>query len=499
MQTSESFGSPNKNSASTPNNKILPNIPKTPGLLEFTELIDSFSFDTTSPPKPESNIAVPPEKSSRLSKERLTSAIRKNKERTEKIHTESSSNRKITIESTIRTGILRSGKYFKRRSNSFSGFPCLTEKSNPEVIIKTKMSVDICKINQLVCTGIPLLTGENGPNLQNEVNSFLKCCTHTIACLNPEEIKIFLQLLPIRFRDRATTLLEGEYKDFNELEALIRKKLIESKPYLTLVNELRLLRQIPGEPLSAFGERVNDLYRECCLKNNERHNGEAAQAIAADLEETAIYIFKIGIINPNHKFYLLQNEEKSLKTIIEKANKLEEAEHMMSLGTTYQVLPPHTHPFNLQQTTLNQNFLPVANQGNLQPSSKFNAQTHQQRPERRQQNNHFQVRCGFCNKPNHVYADCRMRRNTPYCTRCKVYGHTMQTCTNRGQNFQKPTTVQMHTVQQQPIQSRRSLEKCEFCQRNGHKIESCFAKKKWETQSRMQTKPIVSTAQSSEN
>jgi len=485
--------------------------PPTPGLQEFSETIDSFSFENTSPPQLAITKPNTPEKRPRFKQIKEIFSTKKHRTRIVGNEKPSGSTDKINSTSNIQPGFLRSGKLFKRRSNSFSEFthseptnkPEFSGPTHPTVETPLTMSVDICKINTLVCTGIPILSGESGPNLINEVNTFLKCCVHTIACLTSEETKTFLQLIPIRFRDRASVLLEGEYKDLKELETLVRTKLINTKPYQTLVNELRLLRQVPGESLVSFGNRVKNLYKECCTSNQERYVGEAAQAIEADLEETAIYTFKIGIINPNHKFFLLQSEEKQLPALLEKARKLEEAEQLMTLNppqlNLYQ--PTGSLPVNNPMNSFKPQAAPFHPSRNYSQPNQYqsNQQQPHKNPPRPQRNfNHYPLHCGFCNKPNHTYADCRTRKNTPFCVKCKVYGHHVSNCVNKTPSPPRAPPVQVHTLHNRNI-TQGGQTRCEFCQRLGHTLQACRTKKQWDLRTESKVSPQNQVRQQPEN
>ena len=185
---------------------------------------------------------------------------------------------------------------------------------------------DLAKINQIIYHSIPTLCADIGPNLSQEVNTFLKCCSHVNSSLTDEEKKLFLRLLPTRFRGRALAELEGvEYRNLDELKTTITEKFINTKPYFTLVNELRIARQVPGETLLSFANRVHQLLASCKEKAKTRHQ-TGAEAVEEDLEETAIFAFKSGILDPNHRLFLLTSNEKVFSALLIKVKQLEEAE-----------------------------------------------------------------------------------------------------------------------------------------------------------------------------
>lgn len=77
----------------------------------------------------------------------------------------------------------------------------------------------------------------------------------------------------------------------------------------------------------------------------------------------------------------------------------------------------------------------------------------------------FKVKCGFCGKLNHTYAECRQRKNTPYCETCTSYGHTIEVCPKS----------RVLAVQPTPKGS-----KCLWCGRLGHSEENCSFKRFYE-------------------
>lgn len=69
-------------------------------------------------------------------------------------------------------------------------------------------------------------------------------------------------------------------------------------------------------------------------------------------------------------------------------------------------------------------------------------------------------KCTFCALIGHTWTNCITRQNTPYCTKCGVYGHELGPLCEKSK----------------PAQQDRTINVCNHCQKRGHTEAECFEK-----------------------
>lgn len=395
---------------------------------------------------------------------------------------------------------LRGGReYWRPRGNSVpSSTPSETKNKVSlvqELSIKTntkepKNKIKMESVNSLIFNIVPIYNGENKTL---DISVFLKCCqvAHDSLETDPEKA-VFVKLLPTRLRGRALDLVqEKTFTNISDFTKFIKDNFSDNKTYFTLNNELRMSQQLVGETLTSYLNRVKVLLEKCKRKAREHFSG-MGNSLDAELNELAVNSFKLGILNPNHKFYLLQDPDTNLESITSKVQRLEQSEQYMFLNNIATPVTNSlitTHNPNIQQTTVNNTS--TFNRNSNDSHSSNSPSTTQLKPD-------TTVKCGFCSRLGHSYAECRTRKSTPYCSYCKVYGHNFKTCTHKSTNYNNSRRYedrnrnnnsdnnraynprrQVHTINTYQNNSIDTAE-CNFCLIKGHTEGNCLAKERWE-------------------
>lgn len=434
---------------------------------------------------------------------------------------------------------LRSGKTYLREFRQASNRENSTGKQSPsqQLILDNKkctlnnklsrnksktMALDYNKVNQLINLNIPVYSGENS-DINNDLEIFIKCCEKVYECLvGDQEIELFLRLIPTKLRGRAFSVLCGEtFQNFSELKNLLNDKFSENKPYRVLVDELRLIHQIPGETVSSFGSRIFRSYQVC--KKRAEGGPRNCEALLFDLEEVAINTFLGGLLDPNLRLYFLRDNETSLRRILDKAEKIEVREKQLYLQNYHPVLSSFSQQCNINSSQFNDNALSNFSGNNTSyfqpnfnsttfpnhpnqistaqpiktemPNISFSGQKHSfsdqplfslptgnnastnfQRPNVIKKEFVNKIQCNFCNRMGHSYSQCRTRKNSPFCSNCRVYGHTVQNCASA----RRSVSQQVHSFNKNHSQKSDTDKRCEFCKRANHKVQDCRAKQEWE-------------------
>lgn len=399
------------------------------------------------------------------------------------------------------TAELRYGRTYSRQRTE-SNQRCVELHSSPSIsdnnninnknknkYKKHKMEV----INQLLYNTIPLFSGENTPTINEDVSLLITCSKLAYESLsNAEEQALFLKLLPTRLRGRALELARGN--NFTTLEQFIKfikDNFADTKSYITLTNELRSVQQVPGESLLLYLNRVKRLLEQCKQKAKD-HFSKDTSAIEQELEELAVNSYKVGIFNPNLKYFLLQETETTLVSLTSKVRRLEETEQYM-LGSNFNHRTYPTNNYGNFSTNINSPS-PSFNQfhSNNLPSTSRNVNFNNARSNFVDYKKNNKLKCGFCSRLGHTYYECRTRKSTPFCTFCKSYGHNNTTCPNNSSVNNNRTTRNGVAVNK-TFRNYRQVnlagvdqidgelyEQCDFCLRKGHNANRCFAKESWE-------------------
>lgn len=391
------------------------------------------------------------------------------------------------------------GKY-DRSSNT----PKSTKgKADTKASKESKKMANITLVNNVLYNNVPVLIGEDSPRKQNEINEFISCARLGYETLAEAQDKaLFVKLLPTRLRGRALEVLQAGANDtLEDIFKTLKRNLTQDTPYITLNTQLRNVQQLPTETLMGYFNRVKSLIIAC--KNAaEQQYTNGGEGLRIEIEEVGLHCFKLGITNPNYKFYLLQDVENNLEALGNKIAKLEQTEKCMQQGTTNQQTINQS-PATLGIYTPNQRTNRSYNQTiREQPTSgqhwqqtqyqsrnynRYNGQHEMPRnyatnnkPQERQDKR--QIRCHFCGKMGHVIAECRTKQMTPFCTICKAYGHATQNCGPQRQRNQMNSNTNHDQRRRQVNHTTATIqaEQCNFCLDSEHTEDRCYLKERWE-------------------
>lgn len=227
------------------------------------------------------------------------------------------------------------------------------------------------------------------------------------------------------------------------------------------------------------------------------------EGLRTEIEEVGLHCFKLGITNPNYKFYLLQDVGNNLEALGNKIVRLEQTEKCMQQSTTNQqptnqlsAIPglhtPNQRTNRFYNQTIRDQPTPRQpwQQTQYQTGRNYNRYNEQQETPRNYPTNDNpqerqgkrQIRCHFCGKLGHVIAECRTKQMTPFCTICKAYGHSTQNCGTPRQRNQMNSSNNHDQRRRQVNHTTTTLqsEQCNFCLDSGHSENRCYLKERWE-------------------
>lgn len=326
---------------------------------------------------------------------------------------------------------------------------------------------------QLISNLIPIFNGDSTPNLVSDLQAFLNCCRQVKSCLGLDQEITFCQLILTKLRGNAYLAMQNcTFACYDEFEKLLRGHFLPRKTYIQVSNDLRQTRQYPTETLNSFLLRVKNLVAECKSAAQEQFPADA-KALITDSELAALYAIKSGVCNPIIKQFVIMSKETSV-------NKLCETLIRIELETNSLVQYPIGLPFQNSnnygmwpQTGMTQSFDQPFMQNNMHSNQNFIPNPP----------NNVQVKCNFCNKYNHTYQECRIRKNTPFCSICRAYGHDNTNCSknqNKPKQRYENTNFRPSVMPTNSTRKQTRETKCDFCLRVGHSISNCFTKKRWD-------------------
>lgn len=409
-----------------------------------------------------------------------------------------------------------------------------SEKTYREIKNLQKIMPDFIKVAKLTSQLIPLFSGGQGENLIIELQTFLGCCKRVIQGLTEEEKPIFIQVFPTRLRGDAYQLIAANQPEtFEDAEKLLNQTYLPRETYNELVNKLITTRQYPLEALTAFTSRLKQLLT-LCREAADKKYGSAAPAVKKQLEDLAKAAFKSGVYNPYMCQYLLTITDDTIENLTQKALDMERlqqtnphnlpyAQHTYNannhqppasspggeINTKNVYNQQYTQPINNSHITdpnysshVNYNYT-TNTPGNTQlPPQAYSQPENTQQPSGNPQNQgrnrgyqnsqrgRNKITCNFCQKQGHTYSECLKRKNTPFCTNCKMYNHDIKDCrrltasnNNNERNYssrRETNTGDRNQSQNGPRVFNVTL-KCDFCGRRGHSVDECKQKEKWES------------------
>lgn len=376
------------------------------------------------------------------------------------------------------------------------------------------------RISKLVMRMVPVFSGHRDGFLASRVAEFLSGCDLVKKCIKPEEEAVFIAVLSTRLTGEAFQLYRNELniKTLSDVEKLFKTTYLAVRTLDNVMFEIKQVKQSIGETIRSFHVRLCGLASIAREIIQAQYPLDQSTALLAETNRTVTMVFKVGLNNITLRQFILANPEIDLNKVVEEAVKLEQVlkqgavcDGMLTpLGmaiqpsqavqqyvpqftqSQYSIEQPQqtqsygtqnsnvgsflTQPYGLQASNVgpvplqscglqNTNLYPEYSHLNMSTTANSNwVGTQQQKPE---------FGCDFCGKPGHTYAACRVRKNTPYCESCSMYGHLKANCVS-----QKATVAQVISGAPER-EEKKSKARCNWCGRFSHSEENCYFKKEY--------------------
>lgn len=255
-----------------------------------------------------------------------------------------------------------------------------SQEASQEVIKQTKQTNTIMEqtqkeIQQNIANFIPEFSGAEGPHRANELARFLGTADSVYENLKTNnEKEIFNKIIKFKLiGDAYTRINHRQTEDYPTLKKILSSMYATTYTLHELERNFTDIKQSYGETIRNYGYRLIEALEQ--YKNGYKRKYELQgidKAYSDHLNTNAVQSFKRGLNNTILKEKIATHKAHNVDEILDET---ECVERMLTLSTG-----THTH----QQT----------------------GQKHDNQP------NAALVICNFCNRPNHTWDRCRIRRNT---------------------------------------------------------------------------------------
>lgn len=275
---------------------------------------------------------------------------------------------------------------------------------------------------------VPTFGGEPSQNLQMEVHKFIDGCRLAAKGVPSEEVGNFLDIVKQRLYGDAYQLVRlRTFSSVEEFVQLIRVTYLKTRSLDSVLRELYDAAQRGDEDVRQFARRLQTLSSTADMILKETYGGKTDEIMRAEIEKKLKASFTAGLRDPMLRGRMLASTASNLDDLLREAI---DAQSMLWRG--------EDHPRG--RVCYNESFPspgddPVT--GLVAIVEKLLKEKEGVKPQPAYDRDRsgayvFSGACSFCNRMGHTRDVCFERRNSPYCGKCKEYGHEEKpSCRNK--------------------------------------------------------------------
>lgn len=199
---------------------------------------------------------------------------------------------------------------------------------------------------------IPVFSGENCGTVETDLHLFLNIAQAYYKTLDSQDQQIFLSFLPkLRLRGIPYEICKNRsFTDLDELQRALTSYYFPTRDLAGLTHSMQSCRQLNGETVRQFAQRVKLKLDECELYlNNLCKNG--TNPVLAEYQGMAAQVFRRGLVSLSLKQYACMVQEKDFTGLVEKICQMEELENqsyginsLRAYGQNGAIQPPYVEP-----------------------------------------------------------------------------------------------------------------------------------------------------------
>lgn len=232
--------------------------------------------------------------------------------------------RESAIDSTSQPGVL--SLLPVRASTPRANSPRLDNEAYRPVVID---AVSLPLVESPEISYLPLeIAGDLIPRFDGKSSSLLKFtkqCQSVYSRVKPSDRGNLLAIIRNKIEGPADLLLANrpEPKTVDEIVALLKKVYARSFDVHQIHGELRGLHQGTHETVEFYGARAREILSRGLEAAKEKFNSEQLIGVVALLNQTAVTNFRRGLQNQNLRFFVFNEQDKTLDGAIDVASRLE--------------------------------------------------------------------------------------------------------------------------------------------------------------------------------
>lgn len=243
---------------------------------------------------------------------------------------------------------------------------------------------------------------------KNKLYEFIDNCEKAISLVKPEFKNVLLSIIETKLTDKARAITRNrKFDEWNDLKSFLLDAYSEKRTEGQWQLELHSLRQIQGETVISFANKVENCYIKLINALDSDLSIDAKEACTKLIKNQSLNVFIRGL-NKDLSLMVKSRNPDSLEKAISLA--LAEEQELISLQEMFKVNCNICKKSNHSTSNCRYKNQP---ERNIRYFQNKNPNQNPQNYDRNKQPHHFQsqqIFCRYCKKPGHLINECRKRQ-----------------------------------------------------------------------------------------